>query len=123
MLYPSNFEHDLIEMPFVADPGKAATDLIGEMLTELARPLSDGFVGDDDAAGRQQLLNHAKPERGTEIQPDGMADDLGREPIPGVAGASGCPHPTGLLTPICSRKRGRARQVDGAMEPAITDHL
>jgi hypothetical protein len=49
MLYPSNFEHDLIEMPLVADPGKAATDLVGEMVTELARPLSDGFVGDDDA--------------------------------------------------------------------------
>src|SRR5215813_5774758 len=88
MLYPSNFEHDLVEMPFVANPGKAATDLVGEMLTELARPLSDGFVGDDDAEGRQQLLNHAKPERETEIQPDGIADDLGREPIPGVAGAS-----------------------------------
>jgi TolB-like protein/tetratricopeptide (TPR) repeat protein len=43
-----------------------------------------------------------------------MADDLGREPIPGVPGARGCPHPTRLLTPICSRKRGRARQVDGA---------
>ena len=43
-----------------------------------------------------------------------MADNLGREPIPGVAGASGCPHPTRLLTPICSRKRGKARQVDGA---------
>jgi hypothetical protein len=44
-----------------------------------------------------------------------MADDLGREPIPGVARASGCPHPTRLLTPICSRKRGKARQVDGAL--------
>src|SRR3954466_6741767 len=54
---PSNFEHDLIEMPFVADPGNAATDLVGEMLTEFARPLSDGFVDDDNAAGRQQLLN------------------------------------------------------------------
>ena len=27
---------------------------------------------------------------------------------------SGCPHPTRLLTPICSRKRGKARQVDDA---------
>src|SRR5262249_47554206 len=36
------------------------------------------FVADDDAAGRQQLLNHVKPERETEIQPNGMADDLGR---------------------------------------------
>src|SRR5215813_10000887 len=43
-----------------------------------------------------------------------MADDLGRETIPGVAGASRCPHPTRLLTPICSHKRGKARQVDGA---------
>src|SRR5271170_6555959 len=44
-----------------------------------------------------------------------MADDLGWEPIPGVAGASRCPHPTRLLTPICSRKRGEACQVDGAI--------
>src|SRR5947209_16174307 len=44
-----------------------------------------------------------------------MADDLGREPIPGVAGASGCPHPTRVLTPIRSRKRGKARQVAGAV--------
>jgi hypothetical protein len=31
------------------------------MLTELARPLSDGFVGDDDAAGRQQLSTMRSP--------------------------------------------------------------
>jgi hypothetical protein len=43
-----------------------------------------------------------------------VADNLGWKPIPSVAGASGCPHPTRLLTPICSRKRGKARQVDGA---------
>src|SRR6266446_6753035 len=76
--------------------------------------LSDGFVADDDAAGCQQLLHHAQPERKAEIEPHGVADDLGWEPIPGVAGASGCPHPTRLLTPICSRKRGKAHQVDGA---------
>ena len=33
-----DLEKDLVQMPFVADPGKAATDLVGEMLTELARP-------------------------------------------------------------------------------------
>src|SRR5437763_8017130 len=101
-------------MPFVANPGKAATDLVGKQLAELARPLSDGFVADDNAAGRQQLLHHAQPEREAEIQPDGMADDLGREAIPGVAGASRCPHPTRLLVPICRRKP-RPRQVDGAL--------
>src|ERR1700736_5588397 len=43
-----------------------------------------------------------------------MADNLGREAIPGVAGASGCPHPTQLPIPIRWRNRGKARQVDGA---------
>jgi hypothetical protein len=33
--------------------------------------------------------------------------DLGWEPIRGIAGASGCPHPTRLLIPICWHKRGR----------------
>jgi hypothetical protein len=42
------------------------------------------FMADDDATGGQQLLNHARPEWEAKIQPDGMADDLGREPIPAV---------------------------------------
>ena len=99
-------------MPFVANPGEAATALIGELLAELARPLPHGFVADDDAAGGQQLLNRAQPEREAEVQPDGMADDFGREAIPRVAGASRCRHPTRLLTPACRYKRGKARQVD-----------
>jgi|SRR6516164_4355872 hypothetical protein len=88
-------------------PGKAATDLIGEPLADLARPLPHGFMADDDAPRGQ-------PEREAEVEPDGMADDLGRELIPGVAGASGCRHPTRLLTPACRRKRGKACQVDDA---------
>jgi len=35
-----------------------------------------------------------------EIQPDGVADDLGRKPIAGEAGASRCRHPIRLLTPV-----------------------
>jgi hypothetical protein len=50
-----------------------------------------------------------------------MADDLGREAIPGVAGASGCRHPTRLLTPACRRKRGKARQLDGAVVGTLSD--
>src|SRR6201994_4587900 len=101
-------------MPFVAGPRKPTTDLVGKLLAELARPLSDGFVADDHAAGRQQLLHHAQPERKAEIEPDSMADDLGREPIPGVAGANGRRHPTRLLTRSGSRRCGKPRQVDGA---------
>jgi hypothetical protein len=35
---PGDLEHDLIQMPFVAHPRQAATDPIGELLAEFARP-------------------------------------------------------------------------------------
>src|SRR6266550_3393830 len=90
-------------MPLVANPGQAATDLIGEALAEFARPLPHGFVADDDAARGQQLLNHAEPERKAEIQPHGVADDLGGKPMALVAGASGGRHSTRLPTPVSQR--------------------
>ena len=45
------------------------------------------------------------PEREPEIQPDGVADNLGGEPITGIAGAGRCHHPTRLPTPVRFRKR------------------
>ena len=45
----------------------------------------------------------------TEIQPHGVADDLRWGPIAGVAGASGCRHPTRLFTSTDRRKRGKRR--------------
>jgi hypothetical protein len=35
-------------------------------------------VANNDAAGGQQLLDHTQPERKPEIQPDGVANNLGR---------------------------------------------
>ena len=43
-----------------------------------------------------------------------MADDLGGEPVAGVAGASGYCHPTRLLTLTRRRKCPTGHQVDGA---------
>src|ERR1700730_11194338 len=94
-------------MPFIAHPRKAPTDLVGELLAEFAGPLPYSFGAYDDATRGQQLLHHAEPEREAEIQPHGMADDLGREPVPAVAGASGYRHPTRLITPAPPRKRGQ----------------
>src|SRR5215469_2902512 len=96
-------------MPFVANSRQASTDPVSELLAKFARPLPHRFVADDDAAGRQQLLNHAQPEREAEIQPDGVADDLGGEPITSIAGASRCHHPTRLPTSVRFRKRGAAK--------------
>ena len=104
--------YDLIQMPLVANPRKATTDLIGELLAEFARPLPHGFVADDDAAGGEQLLNHAETKREAEIQPYGMADNLGRKPIAGIAEASERRHPTRLPILVCQRKP--VPQVEGA---------
>src|SRR3712207_8924859 len=47
----------------VAHTRQPAADPVGERLTELQRPPPDGLVADDDAAGRQHLLDHAQAER------------------------------------------------------------
>src|ERR1700747_95027 len=109
-------------MPLVADTGKTPTDPVGEVLAKFACPLPHGFVADNDAAGRQQLLHHAKTEREAEIQPHRMTDDLGRDTISGVARASGCLHPIRLLTPIRRRKYPTVHQVDGVITtPVVID--
>jgi hypothetical protein len=61
VLHTGNLERHLVQMPFVANPRQATADLVGERLAEFERPLAHGFVADDDAAGGQQLLHHARP--------------------------------------------------------------
>jgi hypothetical protein len=72
-----DLEHDLVQMLFVADAQEPTTDPLGKPLAKFARPLPHRFVANNDAAGGQQLLNHTQSEREAEIQPDGVADDLG----------------------------------------------
>ncbi len=57
------------------------------LLAELLAPLADGFVGHDDAALGEQLLDVTITEGEAEVQPDRMADDRGREPVPLVVGS------------------------------------
>jgi hypothetical protein len=104
MLQTGDLEHDLVEMPFVADARKPTTDPVGERLAKFARPLPHRFVANSDATSGQQLLDHSQPEREPEIQPDGVADDLAREPITGIASASRCHHATRLPIPVRYRK-------------------
>jgi hypothetical protein len=56
-------------------------ELMGIRLTDLAVPLPKRFVGHCDAACTQQLLNISVAEAKAEIQPDAVADELGREAV------------------------------------------
>src|SRR4051794_5847697 len=83
----------------VSGAGQPPPDPVGERLAELQGPLPHALVADDDAACRQHLLDHAQAERKAEIQPNRVADDLGREAVAGIAGANGRRHPLRLPTP------------------------
>ena len=78
------------------------------------RKLAHGFIADDDAACRQQLVHHPQAQRKSKVEPHSMADDLSREAVAGVARASGCRHPARLPGSTTSRKPPGS-QVDGAL--------
>ena len=69
-------QKDLVEVPLVPWLGAPPLQLIRVVLPKLQAPLPDGFMGDVDAAGEQQLLHVAVAQRKTIVEPDPMADDL-----------------------------------------------
>src|SRR3954464_1243800 len=83
LLSPDQQAH-FVEVPLVARTGQPTPDLVGEGLAELARPLPHGFMAHVDAAGGQHLFHHAQAQRKTEVEPNGLADDLAWKAIAGV---------------------------------------
>jgi hypothetical protein len=49
VLYPNDFDCDLVEVLLVSGAGQTLPDPVGELLAELERPLPDGLVADHDA--------------------------------------------------------------------------
>ena len=101
-------------MPLVSSRRQTPPDPVGEHLAELERPLPHALMANEDAACGQHLLDHTQAEREAEIQPDGVADDLGREAVAGIAGANGRRHPVWLPALFAIRKPASS-QVDGAI--------
>ena len=74
-------EENFVEVPRVTRPGTPAPELIGILLPKLAAPLPDRLVGHRDATCKQELFNIPITEAETEIQPDRVTDNLGREAV------------------------------------------
>jgi hypothetical protein len=79
MTFPVDRQEHFIQVPLVAGLGPSMPELIGIPLAELAAPLSNRFVSHRDTAGEEELFHVAIAEAKPEIQPDGVADDLGRK--------------------------------------------
>ena len=84
---PSLDVHEkLVQIPRIAHSGASAPERPRVDGTKPPTPLSDGFVGDGDAALGEQILHIAEAEAEAVIQPDGVTDDFGRESIAVVVG-------------------------------------
>src|SRR6476646_2077462 len=91
-----DLEEHFIKVPGVARPRRSSTQVVGITLAELEAPFSDGFVSKDHAAHCQHFFDIAKAQREAEIQPNAMANDLGREAMTMVkrsGGADQCSMP------------------------------
>jgi hypothetical protein len=76
-----NREKHLIEMPYITWSGTPAPELIGILLPKLAAPLTDGLIGHRDPTRKEQLFDITITQAEVEVQPDRMADNLGREAV------------------------------------------
>ena len=85
-------DEDFVQKPRVSASTLAALQPPGVGRAELLAPLPNGFVRHDDAAFGQQILDIPEAQALSVIQPDGVADDVGRKAMPQVAGSTRC-HP------------------------------
>ena len=75
----------------------APAQLSRELGSELPAPVPDALVGHDHAPRGQDQLDVAEAQVEHVIQPDGVADDLRREPVPRIGTGRGFmpqPRPT-----------------------------
>jgi len=71
-----------IEVPFVARPQTTTAQLVRVLLPEPVAPGPDRLLGHVDTTFGHQLLHVAEAQWEPVVQPDAMADDLGRKPEP-----------------------------------------
>jgi hypothetical protein len=80
-----NREEHFVQVPCVTWSGVLAPKLVSILLAKFPTPFPNRFVRDDDATNKEQLFNILVTEAEAEVQPDAMADDLGREAVVLVA--------------------------------------
>lgn len=83
---------NLIEVPGVARPRAPPPELLGEAAAELGAPAPDALVRGRDAPFGQDQLDVSQAQAEHVVEPNGVADDLGREAVPAVAGGIGRHH-------------------------------
>jgi hypothetical protein len=76
MAFAIDGQKHFIHIPFVPGAGPTATQPIGIILPELAAPLTDGLLRDNDATDEQQLFDIPGAQAKTIIKPHAVANDF-----------------------------------------------
>ena len=79
---------DFVQEPRIAESTLSALQPPGVVGAELPAPLPNAFVRHDDASFGQQILGIPEAQAVSVVQPDGVADDVGRKAMPKVAGST-----------------------------------
>ena len=81
----TNRHKEFVQMPRVVDwPGTMPKPPRVREAEGLA-PVPNGFVRDGDAAVREEVFDVAETQSEAVVEPDGVADDCGRESVAGIA--------------------------------------
>lgn len=89
LLLAVDSDEDLIQVPAVAEAALAALQLSSIVRTELLTPMSNGFIGNDEAAFCEKIFHISKAQAETMINPAGMANDFDREAVTVVTRTTG----------------------------------
>ena len=72
-------------MPSGVGPWPTFVEIGSYLRSKVVDPAAHGFIGNDDPALSQQIFHVAEAKGEPKIQPNRLLNDLGREPIAGVA--------------------------------------
>ena len=86
LLLTLDLEEHLVKIPKVAELALFALQPPGIFAAELPTPLANRLIGDDQAALGEQILDVAETQAEPVVEPDGMADNQGREAVASVTG-------------------------------------
>jgi hypothetical protein len=85
LLLAVDSNEDLVQVPNIAEAALAPLQLSSIVRTELLTPVPNGFIGDDDSAFGEKILDISEAEAETMVHPHGIADDFWRETMTVIA--------------------------------------
>ena len=95
LLLAVDSHEEFVQIPAIAQLPSPLLQTFCIVGAELPTPMSNGFVGDGNAALRQEILYIAEAHAETMVDPDGVTNDLRWETMSAITG-SGVPHGVSL---------------------------